>query len=102
MQESADHDIHAYNVFQLTGRCANPLMLVVTVDGVDFQMELDAGAAVSIDRHRTYCSTWPVSKSPTTRLYTYSGEILKFLVSIDVTASYHNQSKQFSHNIQVM
>ena len=63
MQESDNHDNHAYNVFQLTGRCADPLILVVIVDGVDLPMELDTGEAVSIVSHRTYCSTWPVSNT---------------------------------------
>ena len=38
MQESDNHNNHAYDVFQLTGRCADPLRLEVTVDGVDLPM----------------------------------------------------------------
>ena len=52
IQESDNHDNQVYNVLQLTGSCADPFRLVVTVDGVDLPMELEISAAVSIISHR--------------------------------------------------
>jgi len=70
----------------------------VRANGVPMTMELDTGAVVSVIGEHTYLFTWP-HNSPflqpsTIDLHTYSGEELKVLGSITVTADYQGQQEE--------
>ena len=64
----------------------------VTVHGVDLPMEINTGAAVSLISRRTYRTVWPIRsrlelQPSSTRLRTYSGEIIDVLGEISVVAT---------------
>ena len=85
------HD-KSYHVFQLAGSSNEPLWVVVNVNGADLSMEVDTGAAVSLISRRTYHSVWPAHHRPqlqpsSAQLRTYSGQLIKVLGAITVTAT---------------
>ena len=74
-----------------------PLLVNVTINGADAQMEVDTGATLSIISRSTYRSLWPSDLAPSLRassakLKTYTGEVIPVDGEIDVDVGYKDQT----------
>ena len=65
-------------------------MVSVNLDGIDIDLELDTGAAVSIMSEDTFRRNWPNKELQTSdkKLKTYSGEPLLVKGTINVQVKY--------------
>ena len=77
----------------LSARPDNPLVVEPLVTGVKLSMEVDIGAAVSVISRSLYDELFRgfSLNSVTTRLSTYSGEVLKVCGELPVRVLYHGQ-----------
>ena len=89
-------DSESYGMFQLTDKpTCDPILLDVLINDIPVQMEMDAGASVSVISNSTYLSI--SSKNPLgslqhsqLKLKTYTGESIDILGCISVKVSYNN------------
>ena len=84
--------------FQFPARGIDPLHVVANVNCIDLPIEVNTDVAVSLMSGHIYRTTWLACHRPhlqlsSTRLCTYSGQLIKVLGSISVTATYQNQSQ---------
>ena len=85
-----------YSMYNLTGPPVKPLVVSVKLNNVDFDMELDTGASISIVSEATYNRLWPQGKAPAiqesnVKLKTYSGEQLTVKGVIEAEVQYKDQ-----------
>ena len=88
-------------MFKVTGTSTDPLLVTLTVNLMDLQMEVDTRASVSIISDKTYHSAWPDSGRPPlhpsrAKLCTYTGEALEVLGALSVAVTYKEQHKNLS------
>ena len=53
-----------YWTFQLSKQGTDPLLVTLSADQADLQMEIDTGASVSVISEETYLSVWPKDQRP--------------------------------------
>ena len=87
-----------YWTFQLSKQGTDPLLVTLSADQADLQMEIDTGASVSVISEDTYLSVWPGDQRPvlqksTAQLRTYSGELMHVCGTITVCVFYRQQQK---------
>ena len=56
-----------YNMFLVEADRVAPVKATVTIDGVQLQMEVDTGAALSLISKATYSKLWPAGQGPQLR-----------------------------------
>ena len=80
-------------MFTLTVSHTTPIAVPVEINNMTVNMELDAGAAVSLVSEETYNQHWPQQQleESNTRPKTYSGEYLETLGNINVSVCYGDQ-----------
>ena len=82
-----------YSLYKMTSRKCDPIMTMVTANGVELKMEVDSGASVSIISEYTYnilCTrNMPPLQETTLKLRTYTGETLQI----------HGLSQLMSHTM---
>ncbi len=85
-----------YTLYKMTSRKCDPIMTIVTANGVELKMKVDTGASVSIISEYTYNKLWthnmPPLKETTLKLCTYSGETLQIHGAITVDVTYNDQT----------
>ena len=89
------HDTEEYPLYTLQSPSSTPPISVsVVVDGSPVQMELDTGAALSLMAETVFRQLFPTKELEPTkiRLCAYSGEPIEVLGSVDVKATYKEQS----------
>ena len=104
VEDLTDHATSSDDLFlgvnSLKATCAtlsacpdNPLVVEPLVTGVKLSMEVDIGAAVSVISRSLYDELFRgfSLNSVTTRLSTYSGEVLKVCRELPVRVLYHGQ-----------
>ena len=99
MADRPVHDIHStdtldeYSFTVRTGR-TNPIIVDVVIDDVSVKMELDTGSSVSIMSLETFRLHFPfkVLEESSTRLRTYSGELLTVQGIVHVNVVYKKQN----------
>ncbi len=84
-----------YSMFALKGHGGQPMVVTVQLNSEDFPMEVDTGASLSITSEAKLPSELKgVDLKPTTvKLYTYTGESIPILGSLEVRVDYHAQSE---------
>ena len=86
---------NSYSLYKMTSRKCDPIMKMVTANGVELKMEVDTGASVSIISEYTYKKLWthnmPPLEETTLKMCTYTGETLQVhgAITVDVTYSDH-------------
>ena len=88
-------DPDAYDMFTLTDKFYDPIVIQVTINGVPIKMEMDTGASVSVISKATYqmiSSRTGIEKlqESTVKLKTYTGEPIPVLGTVSVKVSYNN------------
>ena len=88
-------DPDAYDMFTLTDKFYDPIIIQVTINGVPIKMEMDTGASVSVISKATYqmiSSRTGIEKlqESTVKLKTYTGEPIPVLGTVSVKVSYNN------------
>ena len=82
-----------YSLHKMTSRKCDPIMTMVTANGVELKMEVDTGALDSIISEYIYNKLWTHNMSPlqetTLKLRTYTGETLQI----------HRLSQLMSHTM---
>ncbi len=85
-----------YSLYKMTSRKCDPIMTMVTANGVELKMEVDTGASVSIISKYTYNKLWthklPPLQETTLKLRTYTGETLQIHGAITVDVTYNDQT----------
>ena len=89
-----------YTMYHISSSKAHPLLATVTLNGVETQMEIDTGAAMSVISSVTYHNLWSSQDAPVlkldnhVKLLTYTGEVVKTEGTISVRVTYKNQKKE--------
>ena len=82
-----------YFLYKMTSRKCDPIMTMVTANGVELKMEVDTGASVSTISEYAYNKSWTHNMQPlqetTLKLRTYTGETLQI----------HGLSQLMSHTM---
>ena len=85
-----------YSLYKMTPRKCDPIMTMVTANGVELKMEVDTGASVSIISEYTYnklrTHNMPPLQETTLKLRTYTGETLQIHGAIKVDVIYNDQT----------
>ena len=85
-----------YSLYKMTSRKCDPIMTMVTANGVELKMEVDTGTSVSIISEYTYNKLWthnmPPLQETTLKLRTYTGETLQIHGAITVDVTYNAQT----------
>ena len=85
-----------YSLYKMTSRKCDPIMTMVTANGVELKMKVNNGASVSIISEYTYNKLWthniPPLQETTLKLRTYTGETLQIHGAITVDVTYHDQT----------
>ena len=87
-------------MYHISSSKAHPLLATVTLNGVETQMEIDTGAALSVISSVTYHNLWSSQDAPVlkldnhVKLLTYTGEVVKTEGTISVRVTYKNQKKE--------
>ena len=97
MDEGKDDD-DEYNMFTTTNQ---PLVLPVTLDGVNLIIEIDTGAAKSVISENTFAQLWPNHKAPSVKptsvtLKTYTNEKIKPVGVSSVSVEVNRQTQQLT------
>lgn len=80
-----------YTLFPINSQTANPpWQTVLTINGMQIEMEIDTGASLSLISKATYdklqsSAALPPLKTKQIKLHTYTGEVISVLRSISVT-----------------
>ena len=79
-----------------TSTNSRPLLVTVTLDAAETQLEVDTGATLSIISKATYLKLWPKERAPPLKasdaqLRTYTGERITVEGRISVKVTYENQ-----------
>ena len=98
--EDANHDPE-YSLYNIKELVTAPLKVSVMVCGTKIGMEIDTGATKSIMSRETFFRLWPSSNAPplkptTTRLRTYTGEVIKVIGEVDVEVTLEGQQEMLS------
>ena len=85
-----------YSLCNMTSRKCDPIMTMVTANGVELKMEVDTGASVSIISEYTYNKLWihnmPPLQETTLKLRSFNGETLQIHGAITVDVTYNDQT----------
>ena len=85
-----------YYLYKMTSRKFDPIMTMVTANGVELKVEVDIGASVSIICEYTYNKLWthnmPPLQETTLKLHTYTGETLQIHEAMTVDVTYNDQT----------
>ena len=81
-----------YSMFQVRSR-SKALEVTVAVEGQEFRMEVDTGAALSIVSEDTFKQLWPDKsvQHSQIKLKTYTGEALEVVGSVEMKVRYKAQ-----------
>ena len=90
-----------YPLYSITSRKGRPIIVAVSLNGTETEMEVDTGASFSLISEATYRKLWrsqqaPALKQSSVRLTTYTGEPVPILGAIDVTATVNAQTKDLA------
>ena len=93
MKEPAEVEGDEYPLFHLNNKKAAPYKVKLSVDSCPIEMEIDAGAALSLVSEATFKKTWTDrSMEPSqVSLCSYSGEPIAVAGEVTVTVSYKQQ-----------
>ena len=103
-KEGDDTEASAYTLFSVTSSKAKPLVTTFRINNADRSMEMYMGASVSIISEAMYNELWPkenalAMQDSMVRLWTYTGEELRVLGTINVDVCFkgqeEHQSKEF-------
>ena len=100
--ETAPADLPTeYPLFTVSSGKTKPLLVTITVDGADMQMEVDTGAALSVISNSVYQDHWANREAPAfqpteTSLTTYTGHKVSILGTISVPVVYKDQSEELT------
>ena len=89
---------NSYELFTLSSKGQEPILVSVTLNQTPVQMELDTGASLSLLNKQTFDVI--ANKSHTTlkttdvQLKTYTGETVEVLGEVELTVTYGEQTKQ--------
>ena len=88
VEEIEDGTNPEYSMFNIRDLGVAPLNILVSIEGKDLEMEIDTGATKSIISKETFDQLWvsndPTIQSTSTKLRTYTGEIIKVIGEIKV------------------
>ena len=92
VREEATEDEEEYSMFQVRSR-SKALEVTVAVEGQEFRMEVDTGAALSIVSEDTFKQLWPDKsvQHSQIKLKTYTGEALEVVGSVEMKVRYKAQ-----------
>ena len=88
--------VKEYPLYNCTDGSSKPILVTVTADGAELQMEVDTGATSSIISEKTYKKIWSTQNSPPleparTKLKTYTGEAICVKGVINVRVEINGQ-----------
>ena len=95
----AEEESFVVNMAKTGGQKVDPFMLTVLVDGKSLEMEVDTGASISLISERTLKTHWTKKDKPpalmrsAVKLSSYTGEAIKVLGVINVTAGYQDRKE---------
>ena len=84
-----------YSLYAMGSR-TNPLIVDITIDGIQLPMEIDTGASVSVISEKTFQQNWTEKelKASSVLLQTYTGHRLEVKGCIEVNVKYQSQENQ--------
>ena len=90
-----------YTMYNCHANGTTPLLVKVTVNDIELQMEVDTGATLSVISEHTYRKLWSDTDAPplqhsTAKLKTYTGEKISVKGSIEVDVTYQEQKARLS------
>ena len=90
-----------YTLYHIPSTSSRPLLVIVTLDNAETQMEVDTGATLSIISMTTYKQLWSRQQAPRLRasnatLKTYTGERIDVEGTISVNVAYEKQKARLN------
>jgi len=98
MQDTTEPVDNSYDLFTLSSRGQEPILVSVTLNQTPVQMELDTGASLSLLNKPTFdvitSNTHTTLKATDVHLKTYTGETVEVLGAAELAVTYGEQTKQ--------
>ena len=94
-ESSEEEPEQPYTLYRISSGSTKPILVGVTINGIDLEMELDTGASVSLISEETYHrlqGTGATLSESRARLFTYTDEQIKVLGSTKVKAEHNGQT----------
>ena len=93
-----DTDASAYTMFNVSSSPSKLYIVTVQINGTELPMEVDTGASLTLISKTTFEKLWNTQEalnlqSTTSKLRTYTGEIIEVLRIANVNVSFQEQNQ---------